>query len=153
MFTDAADLIDAVEGNQGPEAQQEALDFAEETGLLDAWQQQEAGGADDQYRQDLAAELARVERSVGRALTAGEERAMIDTISTQDFTEQVVPDFTAEFGDELASARNHESGRLHLGAERAQAVMDQQAPDNGIPQPAFEPPEPANGDYGAGEEE
>jgi hypothetical protein len=151
MFTDAADLIDAIEGNQGEEAQQEALDFAEQTGLLDQWQAAEDQQGNDQYTQELAAELARVEKSIGRELTAGEERALIDTISTQEFTDGVVPDFVAEQGETLASAQNHEAGRLHLGTEAAQRVFDEQGRgDQGrsdlAPQPQFRPPDDTEGE-------
>ncbi len=145
MFTDAADLIDAIEGNQGEEVQQEALDFAEEAGLLDQWQAEAAEGDDDQYTAAMLEEFARVEQQIGRQLTQGEINGMLATLSTEDLNQNVVPDFHAEFGQQLSSARNHEDGRLHLGEEAARRTFEEQGrgpegQDAG-PQPQFQRPE------------
>ena len=154
MFTDAADLIDALEGNQGEEVQQEALDFAEQTGLLGQWQAEAAEDGEAEYLDALASEITRVEENIGRKLTEGEVNAMVNTLSTQDLADQIVPDFQAEFGQDLAAARDSEPGRVHLGAEAAQRVFDEQGrsdPSAPVPQPQFERPD--YGDEGPGEVE
>lgn len=149
MWSDWEEFAEALEGKFGEEDQEAALSFAEESGLLDQWvadeEAEEAGGYDDALEQ----EFQRVEAQVGRRLTEAEEQSMLDSISSQEQAEGFVPNLTAEYGAELANARNHQAGREHLGASAAQEVFDQQAADDGRRQASFEPPQPAGGDYGS----
>lgn len=154
MFDNAQDLMDAIEGEYGEDMQSEALAFAEEIGLVDQWiadaDAEEAGHYDDALEQ----EFQRVEAQIGRKLTQGEEQGMLDSIGPER-DEGVVPNFVAEYGPQLASARDHEAGRIHLGAETAQEVFDQQAAERHQSQPTFSLPEPAGGGgrFGDGAEE
>lgn len=69
---------------------------------------------------------------------------MIDSIGPQEHAEMIVPDFTAEYGPQLASAGESEEGRVHLGASAAQEVFDQQDEEESRrPRPGFEPVQPA----------
>lgn len=153
MFENAEDLMAAIEGDYGEELQEQALAFAQEIGLVDQWiadeEAEEAGGYDEALEQ----EFQRVEAQIGRRLTQGEEQAMLDSISPTEQQEGVVPNLVQEYGTELAGARNHEDGRVHLAAEAAQEVFDQQAAEQTQPG-AFGPPEPAGGGgrFGEGED-
>lgn len=146
MWATVEELIEDIEAGD-----EDALEFAEQVGLFDGEEGDEGyydegaddEGAEDAYVEALRQEVARVEQQIGRQLTQGEITGMLDTLSTQDVEEQVVPDLLNEFGEELANARNSDAGRIHLGAEAAQRVMDEQRDDsNGIPQPRFEAPDP-----------
>lgn len=151
MFEDAQDLMAAIEGEYGEEMQDQALAFAEEIGLVDQWladdQAEQAGNYDDA----LEAEFQRVEAQIGRKLTKGEEQGMLDSISPTEEQDGVIPNLVEEFGLELAGARDHQSGREHLGAEAAQEVFDQQAAEQRQP---LAVPEPAGGSdrYGDNDE-
>jgi hypothetical protein len=151
MWETMDELIEALSGEWGEEEQQAALDFAEESGLLDEWaaheEAEEAGG----YDQALEEEFQRVESQIGRKLTAGEEQGILDSISPSERAQGTIPNMVTEFGDTLANARNHEAGRVHLGEEAAQRVFDEQIANGeregepGGPQPVFEAP--VEGDY------
>jgi hypothetical protein len=145
MFENAEELMEAIEGRWGEEMQEQALAFAEEIGLVDQWLADDQAEHSGHYEQALEQEFQRVEAQIGRRLTEGEEQGMLDSLSTQNRHEGFVPDFTAEYGPELAAARDHESGRVHLGASAAQEVFDQQAAESAARQPTFAPPEPAGG--------
>lgn len=150
MWESWEEFAEALEGRFGEEDQAAALQFAEESGLLDQWVADEDAEEAGSYDNALEAEFQRLESQLGRKLTSGEEQAMLNTISTQEQAEGVVPDFQAEFGDSLAGARNHPQGREHLGAEAAQAVFDKQAQPDDIPQPQFQAPTP---EYDEGQED
>lgn len=126
MWSDWQEFSEALEGRFGEEEQQDALAFAEQSGLLDQWDAEDGEDGDVQYLDAVAAEMARVEERIGRPLTQGEVNALVDTISTQEAADGVVPDFHAEFGHELANAANSTDGRVHLGAETAQRVFEEQ---------------------------
>lgn len=156
MWENWEEFREALEGEFGEEEQEDALDFAEDAGLLDDAEEAEPAGAegeiDESYVEALRQEVARVEGQIGRQLTKGEINGLLDTLSTEDVEQGTVPDFSDEFGATLATARHHESGREHLGAEAAQAVFDEQAAqgqrDTGaLPQPRFEIPDDGPGDY------
>lgn len=154
MFEDAQELIDAIEGEYGEEMQEQALDFAGQIGLLDQWDAEEESATEQEYINAVAQEFFRVEETIGRQLTQTEVQAMIGSIGPQEHAEMVVPDFTAEYGPQLASARESEDGRVHLGASAAQEVFDQQAEEESRrPRPGFEPPQPAGGYDDGGEED
>lgn len=153
MFEDAQDLMDAIEGNQGEEMQEQALAFAQEIGLVDQWiadeEAEEAGSYDDA----LEAEFQRLEQTVGK-LTPDIEQHIIDSISTDQRGQGIVPDLVASYAEPIASGRNTEEGRLHHGAVAAEEAFNQQAEEQG--RPSFTPPESAGGggrfDDGAEEE-
>jgi hypothetical protein len=149
MFEDMQDLMDALSGEYGEEMQEQALAFAEETGLLDQWIADEEAEQAGNYDDALEAEFQRVEAQIGRKLTKGEEQGMLDSISPTEQEEGVVPNLVQEFGAELAGAREHEGGRVHLAAEAAQEVMDQQAAGQRQP---LAVPEPAGGPDRYGDE-
>lgn len=143
MWENWQEFSEALEGRYGEEEQEAALQFAEESGLLDQWDAEDAEGGEYEYLDAVAAEIARVEQRIGRSLTNGEVNALVDTISTQEAADGVVPDFHAEFGNELANAANSEDGRVHLGAEAAQRVFEEQGRTDvgpAAPQPQFEAP-------------
>lgn len=142
MWSDWQEFSEALEGRYGEEEQEAALNFAEQSGLLDQWDAEEAEDGDVAYLDAVAAEIARVEERIGRSLTHGEINGLVDTISTQEAADGVVPDFQAEFGHELANAANSEAGRVHLGAETAQRVFEEQGRTDGgsVPELRFEVP-------------
>ena len=142
-FNNAQELIDAIEGEYGEEAQEEATDFAEEIGLLDQWEAEDTADEDEEYSNALGQELGRVEHEIGRQLTEGEEVGMLNSVSTEKFGVEV-PDFVQSFGQQLSEARDTDEGRLHLAAEAAQQAMnDQEQPATFNPPP---PPPPVGDD-------
>lgn len=144
MWEDAEEFIEALEGEFGEEEQEQAETFAQQTGLLDQWDAEGESATEQEYINAVAQEFFRVEETIGRQLTQTEVQAMIDSIGPQEHADLVVPDFTAEYGPQLASARESEEGRVHLGASAAQEVLDQQAEEESRrPRPGFEPPQPA----------
>lgn len=147
MWESMDDLLAAIQGDYGSEEQEAALEFAEESGLADQWIADEDAEAAGNYDDALEEEFQRLEQVAGRELTPDEEQAMIDAIPTQDRDEGAVPDLVSAYGQQVASARESEDGRLHLGASAAQEVFDQQDDQGRQRQMAQEPPEPAGGDY------
>jgi len=143
MWQSWEEFAEALEGRFGEEEQTAALTFAQDSGMLEQWAADEEAEISGSYDDALEQEFQRLETQIGRKLTQGEEQAMLDSLSTQNQDEMFVPDFVAEYGPQLASARNHEDGRVHLAAEAAQEVFDQQAAEQH--QPSFGPPEPAGG--------
>lgn len=147
MWSDWEEFAEALEGEFGEEAEEEALDFAEESGMLEQWEAEDGEGDDQEYMDALGEELGRVEHAIGRQLTKAEEVAMLNSVSTEEFGEEV-PNFVAQFGEQLASAPATEEGRVHLGAEAAQQAMDEQE------KPAtFDPPPPPPGPEGPDDDE
>ncbi len=149
MFESMEDLMAAISGEYGEEAQEQALDFAEESGLLAEWAAHEEAEEASSYDDSLESEFQRLESSVGRRLSAGEEQLVLDSISPAEKREGVIPNLVQEYGPDFAEARNHEDGRVHLGAEAAQEVFDQQAAEQA--QPRFAAAEPAGGGGRSGE--
>jgi hypothetical protein len=142
MWENWDEFAAALGGQYGEEEQEAALSFAEESGLLQQWAADEDAETNSTYDAALEKEFERVEAQVGRRLTETEEQAMLDGISTHERSQGFVPDFTAEYGPQLANARETEQGRVHLGASAAEEVFRQQAAE----QPSsFGAPEPAGG--------
>ena len=127
MWSDWTEFAEALEGALGEEEQEAALQFAEESGLLDQWTAEEEAAQAGGYEQALEQEFQRVEAACGRKLTPDEEDVLLDSISTQERNEGVVPDFVADYAEPLANAHTSEQGRVHLGAAAAERVFDEQA--------------------------
>jgi hypothetical protein len=130
MFENAQELMAALDGHYGQEAEEDALDFAEETGLLAQWEAEDDGAGNEKFVQEFGEELKRLERTIGRSLTQTETDSLINGVSTQDLLDQRVPDLTAEFGPMLSSFNNTQDGRTYLAASAAQQVFDEQGHDS-----------------------
>jgi hypothetical protein len=151
MWETMDELMEAIAGEWGEDEQAAAIDFAESSGLLAQWaaheEAEDAGG----YDQALEEEFQRVEALVGRKLSQGEEQGILDSISPDEKRQGVVPNMVEEFGQVIGDARNHEDGRVHLGAEAAARAFEAQgrgSDGQDIPQPVFTPPEAGDDEEG-----
>lgn len=132
MWQDIEEFNEALEGAYGPEEQDAAMQFGETSGLFAQLMADEGAEAGSGYEDALEREFQRVESQIGRRLTPDEEQGLLDTISTQQREEGVVPDFVADYGQQLASARDSESGREHLGAAAAERAFAEMGADDQI---------------------
>lgn len=130
MFENAQELMAALDGHYGQEAEEDALDFAEETGLLAQWEAEDDGAGNEQFVNEFGQELQRLEQTIGRPLTQSEIGSLIDSVSTQDLIDQRVPAFAEEVGPALGTFGQTPEGRLHLGANAAQQVFEEQGKDD-----------------------
>ena len=138
MFENAKELMAALDGHYGREAEEDALDFAEETGLLAQWEAEDDSAGNEQFVNEFGQELQRVEQTIGRPLTQSEIGSLIDSVSTQDLIDQRVPDLATEVGPVLATFDHTSEGRVHLAASAAQQVFDEQGGTDNDPHAALE---------------
>lgn len=137
MWEDATEFMEALEGAFGEEEQEDALDFAEESGLLDQWAAEDEGGdfyedEGDYYDEDayiegemvagLEDEMARLERAIGRNLTQKEERDLLESIPSQAWHEGAVPDFGVHAEKLKGRATESKESRIALMTEAADTV-------------------------------
>ena len=163
-WEDGQEFVEALEGAFGDEEQEEALDFAEESGLMDEWlaEAQQAGyeGGDpyegegydpedeDAYVEGqmvagIEDELEKIEGALGRNLSQKEERQILGTISGQDWHEGVVPDLAAQHVPEMQAAvsgdREDRVTRMAAAADAARELKEAEEPDS-FEQPDWQQP-------------
>ena len=145
MWQNIDEFSEALDGKFGEEEQATAMQFAEESGLLDQAEAAEQAEASQDYDDALEQEFQRLEVQIGRKLTRDEEQALLDSISTQEAEQGFVTDFTAEYGPQLESARYTEDGRVHLAASAAEEAFERMAAEEEGRQASLEPAQPAGG--------
>ncbi len=129
MFSDAQELVDAIEGHYGEEVQQEAIQTADELGLLDQWDGQQASAEDEQIVAGIEAELERLEANIGRSLTGKEVENLVQRIPAEAFQGGPVPDLVTPHAEALKSrATNDRESRVQFMAEVADDAKAAQEP-------------------------
>ncbi len=135
-------LMAAVQGAHGEGFRGEAVEIANELGLVERWQQeaQAEPEADPEYQQQILdaqveeaqnrmaaivdAEVQRLEQKIGRPLTAGQYDEVVRSIPESAFDGAPFPDLVKEWEPKFQAELDSDETRLDRMAERARELVE-----------------------------